>query len=806
MNFKKLAAMFIGTIMAAMPLAGSALADYTLGDFPEPFVIGNSANFLIVVGSGGSASGIANDLAGLLNVAVRLGGETVTTEGGATTTVSEGVKVAAPGSDLNYGEDIYDVVPTGFSETEFSDLLAKGTYDENEGNNKNDETYTQTLDFTNGVGVVNFDTDDNLDDKPAGNYMYFQDSGIIYTYTLEFTNPIDVDAAADMENSQIEIQGKTYTISDITFASNAVTAIELLGGASEQTVNDEESVTITLGGVEYTVTPSVYGTSSVTFTVEYSGTTETTDEMDEGDTEELDDGTEIGVRDILYSDKETKISAVTFYLGAQKVSLTNTGTVKLNDDEIDDYDTTVTITSSSDELTVISFTLAPEDDIWLGEGEEWVDPVFGAWKIMFTGITKMTEEIVATTSSDDGLLTVVDIAGNTIEIPFIVDGTNDDTAPGDELISGYTITQDGQTGRANLMITNGDTCTGTSAVTACEGVKFLAVNSGGEARILEIKDIDTTNDVMDIKDHTVGELWEDKSYATMGSPATISLGSFMVINVTVNDSTAAGGKFVTFNEMNAFEGTSGASATASKFATSLVGEVDITFDGGDSIVDVYEDDGNEIFDFTFNDTTDDDMEVRTSDATQKEDDDSDIKWDDDSTGWGALIKWDSEDKDDLTIYYPAEQAIVDVYIAPVDASATTAGGDVGRSGVIKSNIAVVDTDVTSTQKSNYHLILGGGSAVNKLTAEALGLDFPTYGTASGIPEDGYMIELIPDAFVDGQYVLVIAGWESGQTTEAMAKVQADMADVTGNVYYYPAAPAEDTEDTEDTDDTGDDIE
>jgi hypothetical protein len=781
--YKKLAATLMGAIMALMPLAGSALADYTLGDFPAPFVVGNTANFLIIVGSGGTAAGIASDLSGLINVAARLGGETVTTEGAGTVSVSEGVKVAAPGSDLNYGEDIFDIMPTGFGYTEFPELLEKGTYDENEGNNDNDVTYTQSLDFTNGVGVVSWDTDDNDDAKPAGTYMYFQDSGVIYTYTLEFTNPVDVDAAADMENTEIEILGKVYTISDITFAGNAVTAMEILGGAAEHTVNDEETVTVALGGTDYKVTPSIYGSgtgtdSGVTFTVEYDGTVETTDEMGEGDTEELADGTEIGVRDVFYSTKETKMSAVTFYLGAQKITLTNGGTVKLNRDEIDDYDTVVTITSSGDELTIISFTLAPEDDIWLGEGGEWIDPVFGAWKVMFTGLTKLTEEIEATASGDDGLLTIYDIAGNEIVLPFVVDGTNDEAVPGDEVASGYACTQGGNTGTAggNLLLTNADECDGgAGAVTDCEGVMFLAVNVGGEARVLEIKDIDTTNDYLDIKDLTTGELWEDKLYT-----ATISLGSFMNIDVTVNETAGT----IVFDTINDFVG-NGDNAT-SLFATSLVGEVLVTFDGDDPVVYIFNDDGPEIFDFTFQDTTDD-MEITTGDATFKEDDDSDIKWGVDSANWGALMMWDSEDKDDLAVYYPAEEVVADVFVAPTGAT-TTSSGDVGRSGVIKSNVAVVDTDVTSTQKSNYHLILGGGPAVNKLSAEALDLEFPTYGAATGIPEDGFMINLIPDAFVDGKYVLVIAGWEADQTTDAMAKVQANMADLDELVYYYPAAP------------------
>lgn len=784
----KLAATLMGAIMAIVPLAGSALAaDYTLANFPAPFVEGGTPNFLIVVGSGGTASGIASDLSGLLNVAVRLGGETVTTEGGGATTVEGGIQVAVPGSDLNYGEAIADIIPTGFGYTEFPDLLKKGTYTDNE-ETKNDETYTQQIDFTAGHDIV-FDIDDNDADEPAGTYMYIVGGTQLYEYTLEFTNPIDVESETDMENTEIEVLGKIYTISDTDFASNSVDAITLLGGASEQTVNDEETITIELGGKEYSITPSVYDSDAVTFTVEYDGSTETTSTMDVGDTEELDDGTEIGVRDIMFSSKESKTSAVKFYLGAQKVTLTDSGSVELNDEEIDDYTTVVTIDSSSDELTSISFTLTSDEDIWIGAGEEWVDPVFGAWKIMFTGLEdEPNEDIVATANGEDGLLTVDDIAGNTLKIPFIVDTTNNEAVPGNDLADGYAITQNGSSGTVggNLLLKDGDYCDSTgTAVTDCEGVMFLAVNSGGQARIIEIKDIDTTGTggKIDFKDLTTDELWEDKAYTNQDGTAdnNINLGSFMQITLRVNESN---GRIVA-TTINDFAGDA---APNSLFATSLSGEIGIEFDGDDMIVNVFNDNGDEIFDFTFEDDSDD-MTVTTSDATLAETEDSDTNWGLDSQNWGALMSWDSDKEDDLTIEYPAEEVIADVFVAPETAVSSTSGST-GRTGVIKSNVAVVDTDVTSTQKSNYNLIIGGGPAVNKLSAEALGLTYPTYGADSGIPENGYMIKLIPDAFVEGKYALVIAGWEAEQTQDACAKVQANMASVTGDVYYYPAAPAE----------------
>ncbi|MCK4634438.1 MAG: hypothetical protein KAT37_01050, partial [Candidatus Aenigmarchaeota archaeon] len=239
-----------------------------------------------------------------------------------------------------------------------------------------------------------------------------------------------------------------------------------------------------------------------------------------------------------------------------------------------------------------------------------------------------------------------------------------------------------------------------------------------------------------------------------------------------------------------------------KMMTAFAAEIVIARNGNNVRVTIYDGDGtnNDYIDFISDTVANPSINIDDGDITmQTYEDDSDKRVGIDNAGWGILYEnSDTTEDTKVTAEYPKEKAIIDAYI--LESTGTISGvSDVGRTGVIKSNIAVVDTDVTSTQKSNYHLILGGGSAVNKLTAEALGLDYPTYGADSGIPEDGYMIQLIEDAFVEGQDVLVIAGWESAQTTEAMSKVQANMADVDDTVYYYPAAPETTPECTEDAD-------
>ncbi len=96
MQFKRVAATALGAIMAGATLAVPILGATDLSNFPAPFVDGGKANFMIVVGSSGDAAGLAGDIAGAIDIAARLGGETYTAAAGGSSTVSGGDKKEVP--------------------------------------------------------------------------------------------------------------------------------------------------------------------------------------------------------------------------------------------------------------------------------------------------------------------------------------------------------------------------------------------------------------------------------------------------------------------------------------------------------------------------------------------------------------------------------------------------------------------------------------------------------------------------------------------------------------------------------------
>ena len=91
---------------------------------------------------------------------------------------------------------------------------------------------------------------------------------------------------------------------------------------------------------------------------------------------------------------------------------------------------------------------------------------------------------------------------------------------------------------------------------------------------------------------------------------------------------------------------------------------------------------------------------------------------------------------------------------------------------ITSAIARLDSELTTADKGK-NLISVGGPAVNSVSAEAMGLDYPTYGAESGVPEDKGKIMVVDSPYTegDGKTVTVVVGWEADNTRAAASVLQ-----------------------------------
>jgi hypothetical protein len=399
---EKAIALFL-TALLALVIFGPVMAAYTLSSYAEPFCAsGDCKNFRIVYGSNAKAE----DLAGGSNIIASLSAESYnlvsTTGSSGTTSVTggESYRLDASGNEWNYylnttyGEDIEDI-DSKLTSSDL-DILADGTFKDTKGTNKGDYEYTQKIDFTDNAGYVTFTTK-NTGNKEADTYMYWPDTSgkYMFNYTLDFTTVVPYANAADIEQNSIDILGTEYEIVDMTNGTSQMTTLVLMGGASKVTGNHGETYDVTVGGTSYTVTPYVYGSSdSVIFDVTYGGTTETTDALATGDTFELADGNLIGLTQMATSAKEGVADTATFFVGADKITFTHNNKVKLGSDKVDGSNAIfIDTTGSSEGWDKLIVSYYPKDKIYLAEGEEWTDPIFGIFKFMFLGVDKTTEHI-----------------------------------------------------------------------------------------------------------------------------------------------------------------------------------------------------------------------------------------------------------------------------------------------------------------------------------------------------------------------------------------------------------------------------
>ncbi len=151
------------------------------------------------------------------------------------------------------------------------------------------------------------------------------------------------------------------------------------------------------------------------------------------------------------------------------------------------------------------------------------------------------------------------------------------------------------------------------------------------------------------------------------------------------------------------------------------------------------------------------------------------------TPYGNIIETpeNNGDKDEFVLYVAPEQIKAKVIVGGPSATITTTGDAYTVNSIAGVPLVKLDTEVAD--KTAQPLILVGGPAVNKLTAEALGLSYPSYGAASTIPTNKAMLKLVEDAFGGSNVALIVAGWEAENTREAAAILKNyDQHDLSGD--------------------------
>jgi hypothetical protein len=822
MRFQKAIKRIVALGTGALMLSSFAAAAPDLGKYPEPFVKDGKFSGVLVVGDKAAAEdviGISDIIASLQFAATTKapaagsGSKTVVSDGDAWK-VGRSTKILEISEDLTTGtnrEAIANITSLSFiDDEEMPGLLSSQSLS----NPKGQASYDQRLYFEDpNAGYVLYTEND---DDVTADFLYFPNGRQIARYEMEFTEALesDVDDSAgsasttgtfltDLEDMSIKMLGKPFEIVTAkrgAAAGNGV-ILTLMGGAVRDTLLEGDTKTYTIDGKDYEVTLNFVDSDEAQFTI--NG--ETTRKLLDGETDKLVDGTTVGVSDILYQDYAGGIHSSTFFIGAQKVELRDTDIetsgssheLKVDDETIDEAD--VSIEGSDDNTTLkidrITINITADDDFWVpaggklseaiaAEGSE-PDALFTRnWDIEYLGLSEETLDTIKIVGqgSDDYNLVFSDGRGNAAKVPLA-------NSPGSSVMR-FGDNDDDLIVAENKTITKDD--------------YFFVVDTSDEAGertsfALRYRGADKPaddNPVLKFDELGSGERIErpvsvTTTQGTVIGPhggfltqlATIKLGgaSFKVYNTstsTVDDYSIT----VDLDASGTVE--SGVVTLNTKGGAAIAVTNDTNLGIGVSITTPNSDDYDDLAPtaLLFNLTADSNGEVRMTKQggqihnfiSPEDDNDNEFVY----TSMGAFVKYysPSSSPQELTVWYPQEQRVPEVFITSGASFGKEATGS-ASSGVVLQRIQVGAAKLASevSDVKGQNSILVGGPCANAASSTVMGN--PT-DCAKGFEPGAGMLQMFEHA--NGNVAMLVAGYSAVDTRNA-AQVVANYQDYAGQL-------------------------
>ena len=549
----------------------------------------------------------------------------------------------------------------------------------------------------------------------------------LYNYSLTFDSPVTYDSVEDdLVGSVIQIQGEKYTLMSVGLSDDdTISEISLLPGIAEYTdicdysiggsvtSSDSSSITINELNIDFNSEDSEPA-GELEINIEFTALQDLEELEIEVELTGLEEGT---VRDTEYVDEVlegesyTEEFMLTFPWDMSleeeytleisicprsgdcatgtydfNVEVEESDTCELGTDLIklihkeemqsinEDIDGTLSlIDSTPGEWSGFSIVYAPDtDEIYLEEERGVLyDPIFQSFKLNFDEIENNNdyEEIEFVSGSTSGEIRFLNRDETYVEIPLAADSSATSGEASDEPIYWG---QDAPTSTAwnqdELVYLEGETCYGTSSVVDCQGAMFLVVENNN-VHLLQITNIDTNNNHINLDDLTYNTVDDDMSY-TDGSVSDITLTSAGTIQLLVDESATD----LTFTTIGSSDG---AKIITYDFSVLEIVNTDIstqTFEGlkfseyNDGAIDTYLEDFeiNAVYDDVTDNTIEWDHHSITSLTSSdgyglfdySDENDDDVLF---MTFKGTLLRYDREDMQSFEIRHP-EQTLYAVLI------------------------------------------------------------------------------------------------------------------------------------------------
>jgi hypothetical protein len=756
------------TVLGSAVLIGATIGAAAAASYPSPFT---SSTAVVVSGSLDAAP---LDLTGASAIAADLSSAAAgSTSGSGTVTGGDSVLLERSSDKFNLGDSASSVFVTSLDSEDMPNLLADGTYTDDD---NTEYDFTQKITLGSNLGLEHFADSDYKDTTPTIGIKLSDDEHVV-NYTLDFTtNPHFNDTY--LETTNLVLMGRSYYILDvINTTTDASRKITLLDSANSAVITEGESLNV--GGKSV----SIEFISSTEVKLSVDG--ESTNSLAEGGTYKLDDGSYIGIKDILYSSKDTGISKVEISIGSGKLEITNLGQVELNDDTIQEIVGFIVVDASSLDLDKIVLQWSVDDESFLAEGSELTMPGFEAVKLSVSDL--IVEEEEETSVSYDG--------SQVIELKTTL-------KDGEITIPLYKTNSTGEYQSLGKDTTNRLKTSNTTWIFFNEtaGDKFFVAswNSTTEAESYYIQaEMITENDVNKVQ--FTNKITSAEKKVTNASDATFGSVTLTIQNVTkdgskkwANISINSGGSFhelytkgglkvyLPYYSTNLGLNKGALNMTANGTGIPVVDTWSITgiYNGSatpttgygfDSIYMFFSEEdkdsnlaGGTTFNVTLNDATDkvtvSNVDVGDSSGTYG----FEVESSDDYEGYvnsvlaTKTLYSTGGDQDSVVITYHGDQAYADLRISAPEVTI----GDDGESGV------KVYKDSESVSFAGMNLVVVGGSAINSIAAELLGGAYSegAFTTATGVSAGQFLIESFDRS---GKTALLVAGYNAADTDLAV---------------------------------------
>jgi len=748
-NFKKVATVLGSALMLGSTAAMAAAASFT----PSSFSDGGLA---LVVGQKASIS----DMKNAVDLGANLAPATSTVESTATVSGGDSVKIEGASSKFGLGDLANSVLVTSINSDKMPSLLVDGTYTDDD---NTEYKFTQKIALGSAVKLNHFSDSDYADKTPTIG-VNLSDT-LVATYTLDFdTNPLF--NASQMETTTVTMMGKEYYVLDVQ--NGTTDKLTLLDSANSAVITDGETSTITAGDKSYEVSISFIDSAKVKLIV--NG--QTTNSLATGATYKLSDGTYVGIKDILYSAKDTGVSKAEISIGKGKLEITSGSAIQLNDDSVNEIVGTITLDSLSQ---VDKITLA-----WTTDGEEFITPTssltmpgFESLKVSMADFFAPKQEVTSVKNSGSNVVELkAPIKSGDVTIPLLYSSSG--------IYAGI-----GKDASNKLVTSSGSAITFNQTA----GDKYIVAswNSSTEAETYYLKvEVVSEDDVNKTKFTNVLDTTESK---TITSGNDVSFGNVVITTSNVNYTgstkwtTLTAGTGVNFNTLYTKEGMKVIlpyTATITVNSTSIAnGAVNFSIIGGTSSnttghdagkVNLYFSEENKDSDLGANDfhlvlgnNSDGKVQVTSISGV-----DSGFEIGDTENNEyyvvsdlaTKIVHNTGDEQDSATITYAGGQSYANAYVTAPSANVTAGSGPATNVGVM----TVYDNEVSSVSSKN--LIVIGGSCVNSVAAELLGgaLCGDAFTAKTGIKSGEALIE----SFTRGtKTALLVSGYNAEDTTKAV---------------------------------------